>query len=747
MTSWLRRDFTLRGPVERARLYVTAHGLYEIELNGRVVGDDVLAPGWSSYHHRLRYRTHDVTALLAEGGNAIGATLADGWYRGRVGFAGGRSAVYGDRISLIAQLEITYTDGGTDTVVTDGGWHCAAGPVTATGLYDGESHDARLLPAGWSRPGFDDTGWLPADALPHDPALLVAPTGPPVRRIETLHPVEVLTGPSGETILDFGQNIAGRLRVRVQGPAGHTVTLRHAEALENGGLALRPLRHAAAEDRYTLRGDAGPETWEPRFTVHGFRYAEVGGWPGALDPADVLAVVCHTDMRPVGEFASSDPLLNRLHDNVRWSMRGNYVDLPTDCPQRDERLGWTGDIQVFAPAAAFLYDCAGPLSSWLADLAAEQAEYGTVPVFVPWISLGPIPDATPTAAWGDAAVVVPWTIYQRTGDLGLLGERYPSMRAWVDQIADLAGETFLWDTGPQLGDWLDPTAPPERPFEAQTDTGLVATAYLARSAHLLAETAGLLGRADDAARYRRLAERVGDAFDAAYATHDGKVTGDSQTAYALALRFGLLRGERRRARAGEHLARLVRENGHRIGTGFVGTPLICDALTDAGAVDDAYRLLLQTECPSWLYAVTMGATTIWERWDSMLPDGTLNPGEMVSFNHYALGAVADWMHRTVAGLAPAAPGYRRLLVRPRPGGGLTAARAGLTTPYGRAEVGWSLDGERLTLVVLVPPNTTAAVHLPDDPDDAVDVGAGRHVFRCASTPGDGSRLVRTGDAL
>ncbi|MGP3914940.1 family 78 glycoside hydrolase catalytic domain [Nonomuraea sp. 10N515B] len=726
----LRRDFTLRGPVERARLYVTAHGTYEAEINGRVVGDDVLAPGWTSYHHRLRYRTHDVTALLREGPNTIGATLADGWYRGRIGFAGGRSGVYGDRLSLIAQLEIIYLDGTTDTVATDSAWRCAPGPVTAASLYDGETHDARLLPDGWSEPGFDASTWLPAEVLHHDPVLLVAPTGPPVRRTEVLHPIGVLTGPNGETILDFGQNIAGRLRIRVQGPAGHTVSLRHAEVLDDGALALRPLRHAAAHDRYILRGDAEPETWEPRFTVHGFRYAQIDGWPGDLRHGDVVAVVCHTDMRPIGDFDCSDPLLSRLHDNVRWSMRGNYVDLPTDCPQRDERLGWTGDIQVFAPTASFLYDCAGPLKSWLADLSAEHRRHGTVPVFVPWIALEPVPDVLPTAAWGDAAVVVPWTLYQRTGDLELLREQYPSMSAWVDQIAGLAGESFLWDTGPQLGDWLDPTAPPERPSEAQTDPALVATAYLVHSAGLVAETAELLGRTGDAARYRELTERVRAAFDTAYATCDGKVSSDSQTAYALALRFGLLDGAERRAHAGERLVELVRANGHRIGTGFVGTPLICDVLTDAGAVEDAYRLLLQTECPSWLYAVTMGATTIWERWDSMLPDGTVNPGEMTSFNHYAFGAVADWMHRTIAGLAPAAPGYRRFVIRPRPGGGLTHAGASLDTPYGRAEVSWKRNGDQVTLVVVLPANTTAAVHLPTDPDNAIEVGAGRHVFQC-----------------
>ncbi|MFI6483675.1 family 78 glycoside hydrolase catalytic domain [Nonomuraea sp. NPDC050663] len=722
----LRRDFTLRGPIAKARLYVTAHGVFEAELNGQVVGDDVLAPGWTSYGHRLRYRTHDVTALLSEGANTIGATLADGWYRGRIGFSGGKTDIYGDRTALIAQLEITYADGGTDLVVTDEHWRCAAGPITSASLYDGEKHDARLHPDGWSQPGFDDSAWPAADVLTHDPARLVAPTGPPVRRTQTLSPAQVLTGPSGETILDFGQNLVGRLRVRVQGPEGHTVTLRHAEVLENGALAIRPLRAAAALDQYTLRGDAEQETYEPRFTTHGFRYASVEG----LEPEHVEAVVLHTDMKRTGWFECSEPLLDRLHENVVWSMRGNFVDLPTDCPQRDERLGWTGDLQVFAPAAAFLYDCAGPLSSWLADLAAEQTAMGTVPHYVPWVPL--VFDASPTAAWGDAAVLVPWTLYERTGDLGLLRKQYGSMTAWVDQIAALTGDGHLWDQGFQFGDWLDPAAPPDAPGKARTDHALVATAYHAWTARVVATTAALLGRADDAARYADLDARVRTAFRREFVTPSGRLACDTQTAYALALTVDLLDSPEQRERAGRRLVELVAADDHRIGTGFVGTPLICDALCSVGAYDTAYRLLTQRACPSWLYPVTMGATTIWERWDSLLPDGSVNPGEMTSFNHYALGAVADWMHRTVAGLAPAEPGYRKLLVRPRPGGGLTHARATHHTPYGEAEVAWRIEDERLTVTVRVPPNTTALIDLPGPPTS--EVGPGRHVFHCAFPP-------------
>ncbi|MEV1240278.1 glycoside hydrolase family 78 protein [Nonomuraea sp. NPDC049750] len=719
----LRRGFALRGPVERARLYVTGHGLYEVEINGQVVGDDVLAPGWSSYDHRLRYRTHDVTALLSEGDNAIGAMLADGWYRGRVGFKDGRVETYGSRTALIAQLEVVYTDGSTDVVTTDGSWRCARGPVLAASLYDGEKYDARLLPAGWSAPGFDDGAWLPADVVDHDRGLLVAPTGPPVRRFETLRPVEVIEGPAGETILDFGQNISGRLRIRVQGPAGHTVTLLHAEVLENGALSRRPLRNAAAQDEYTLAGGA-EEEWEPRFTMHGFRYAEVIDWPGELGPDSVQAVVCHTDMRRTGWFTCSDPQLQRLHDNVVWSMRGNFVDLPTDCPQRDERLGWTGDIQVFAPTAAFLYDCAGTLGSWLADLAAEQDESGMVPYYIPWVGLE-FP-AMPAAAWGDAAVIVPWVLYERFGDLGVLETQYDSMKGWVDHIAGIAGDDHLWDEGFQFGDWLDPAAPPDRPGKARTDPYLIATAYHAWTAQLVADTAELLGRGEDAKKYGELAAKVRAAFRREYLSPSGRLVSDTQTAYALSLHLGLAETPEQRARAGKRLAELVDQDDYRIGTGFVGTPLVCAALAAAGEHDTAYRLLTQRECPSWLYPVTMGATTIWERWDSMLPDGSVNPGEMTSFNHYALGAVADFLHGTLAGLAPAAPGYRRIRVAPRPGAGLTHASAEHETPYGPAAVAWSRTGGNLTVTVSVPSGTTAEVDLPSG--ELVEVGSGMHTF-------------------
>ncbi len=560
--------------------------------------------------------------------------------------------------------------------------------------------------------------------IDRDLGTLVAPTGPPVRRTRSLAPVAIRTSPSGKTIVDFGQNLVGWLHLTVQGEAGQSITLRHAEVLEEGELCTRPLRHAAATDRYTMRG-GGPESWEPRFTFHGFRYAQVEGWPGELHADDIRAVVLHSDMERTGWFDCSDPLVNQLHENVVWSMRGNFLDIPTDCPQRDERLGWTGDIQVFAPTASFLYDVAGFLQSWLQDLAAEQQDAGgRVPVVVPNVVDWRFPYAA--AAWGDAAVIVPWVLYWRYGDVGILAAQFDSMRAWVDLVAEIAGEDYLWNEGFQFGDWLDPSAPPDDPGAARTPHDLVATAYFARSAEMVGLAAGVLGRSDDEAYYLDLADQVRDAFAATYVTPEGELLSDSATAYALALQFGLLPDAEQRQRAGARLAEVVRESGYHISTGFVGTPLVCDALCSVGEYEAAFRLLMQRDCPSWLYPVTMGATTIWERWDSMLPDGTVNPGEMTSFNHYALGAVADWLHRVVGGLAPGAPGYRHLEIQPQPGGGLTYARARHRTPYGMAECSWTIEGGEIDVAVVVPPNTTASVTLPSGDWNPIEIGSGTH---------------------
>jgi len=726
----LRREFDLRTAVQQARLYVTALGLYEAQINGQVVGDQVLSPGWTSYNHRLRYQTFDVTGLLRKGRNAIGAILGDGWYRGRLGFFGGRRNIYGDRLALLAQLEVEYTDGTTETIATDLAWRATRGPILASDIYDGETYDARREPRGWSEPDYDDHDWAGVRLLERDLTTLVAPSGPPVRRIQTLKPVDIIKSPSGRTIVDFGQNIAGWLRLRVQGPPGQTIRLRHAEVLENGEPCYRTLRTAKATDSYTLRGE-GVETWEPRFTFHGFRYAEVEGWPGELHSDDLTAVVCHSDMERTGWFECSNPLLNQLHENIVWTMRSNFLDVPTDCPQRDERLGWTGDCEVFSPTATTLYDCAGFLASWLADVAADQGDDGAVPLYVPNIKAGPI---TPAAVWGDAATVVPWVLYQRFGDAGILEAQFESMRSWVDYVAGRAGDSLLYDKDVPYGDWLDPAAPPDRPGDTRTDATLVATAYFARSAELVAQAARVLGRETEAKRYESLAAGVRDAFAREYVAPSGRVVSDSATAYTLAIQFGLLPTPEQRQRAGARLAQIARDNQYRISSGFVGTAILCDALCSVGEYDTAFRMLTQRACPSWLYPVTIGATTIWERWDSMLPDGSVNPGAMTSFNHYALGSVGDWMYRTIGGLAPAEPGYRRLDLQPHIGGGLTSARARHLTPYGMAECAWKIEGGVVQVEAVIPPNVSARVVLPQSDLAPVEVGSGQYHWSYRAVP-------------
>ncbi|MEU8818690.1 glycoside hydrolase family 78 protein [Actinoplanes sp. NPDC048796] len=735
---YFRREFTAAGGLRKATLHVTALGIVEAHLNGRPVGDDVLAPGWTSYRHHLDVRAYDVTASIHAGINAIGAVVAEGWAAGRLGWENKRGH-YADRPALFLQLDLEYADR-TETIGTGAGFTVGTGAVRAAGLYDGETYDARLEPAGWSEAGFDDTSWAPAQPFDWNLSALRVPVAPPIRRIEELPPAGISTSPSGKTIVDFGQNISGWVRITVTGAAGDTVTLRHAELLTPAGeLETESNRTAKATDRYTLRGD-GTETWEPRFTFHGFRYVQVDGWPGELTAEDLRAVVVHSDMRRTGWFESSDDLLNRLHANTLWSMRDNFVGVPTDCPQRDERLGWTGDLNAFAPTAAYLYDVRGVLRSWLADLAAEQRETGTVPWVVPDVLSNPSP---PTALWSDAAVSVPWLLYQEYGDEQILADSYDSMAAFIRQVEGLLDEHGLWSSGFQYGDWLDPDAPADNPAGGKTDRHLVACAYLGKTTREMAQAAAVLGKHEDARHFATLADRVRGAFRREYVTEAGRIAGESATAYALAITFGLL-DDAQLVKAGDRLAELVAQAGYRIATGFAGTPLLTDALSSTGHLDEAYLLLMQKQCPSFLYPVTMGATTIWERWDAVLPDGTLNSTGMTSLNHYALGAVADWLHRVVGGLQRVAPGWREIRVAPQVGGGLTAARSTHDTVRGRAEVAWRVEGGEMAVDVTVPPDARATVVLPLHPAGATEqVGPGTHNWRYPLPESFGARPAYT----
>lgn len=609
--------------VRGARLLATAHGVYEATVNGRSASDAVLSPGWTSYEWRLQVQEHDVTAAVVAGAGdvSVEVLLGNGWYRGDLGFEGALAS-YGTETGFLATLEITFDDGAVQRVVTSPAWTARASDTPENSLYGGQRVDARLRAR---------TTPLEVRTVDLDRSTLVPQTGPLVTRHEVLPALRVWSSPSGRTLVDFGQNLVGWLRFTVSGPAGEEVVVRHAEVLEDGELGTRPLRAARATDTFVLSG--GTDTFEPTLTFHGFRYAEVTGWPGELTTDDLEAVVVHSAMRPTMEFASSEPLVDQLIHNVVWGQKGNFLDIPTDCPQRDERLGWTGDIAAFAATASFQFDTADFLHKWLLDLAEEtrHAPQGAVPYVVPEVMKhgdlshfdNPF-DTTPTAVWGDAAVWVPQALWTAYGDEERLAAHYPGMVLHLESVEAVLSPSGLWDQGFQFGDWLDPDAPPDAPAAAKADPGVVATACLYRSASFAAEAARVLGRADDEVRWSGLADRTRAAFVAHY-VDGGRVRSDCTTVYALAIAFGVLEGDDRAA-AGNRLAELVREGGFRVTTGFAGTPYVTWALSETGHVDEAYRLLLEKECPSWLYPVTMGATTVWERWDSMLPDGSINPG-------------------------------------------------------------------------------------------------------------------------
>ncbi|MFI6961750.1 family 78 glycoside hydrolase catalytic domain [Streptomyces sp. NPDC050255] len=727
---YFRTEFEARPGLLSATLHITALGIVEPYLNGAPVGDEVLAPGWTSYRHRLLVHSHNLTTVVQVGKNAFGAIVGDGWALGRLGFEEiTRPRIYADRPSLFALIELRYPDR-TEYVASGDRFRCGQGSVRGNSLYDGVTIDARLEPAGWTEVGFDDRAWHKAEPVDWDMATLTEATAEPIRRVEELPPKKIWKSPAGTTVVDFGQNLPGWVRLRLDGPSGTSVTVRHAEVLVDGVPDYTTLRTAKATDRYVLAGN-GPEEFEPRFTFHGFRYAEIDGLTCDLLEEDVRAVVVHSDMIRTGWFETSNDLLNRLHENVVWSMRGNFVGIPTDCPQRDERLGWTGDINAFAPTATYLYDVRKVLTSWLDDLALEQKDFGFVPYVVPDVQPG---HDTPTALWSDVAVRLPWQLYWEYGDDEVLRRCYDSMATFTRSVVPLLDPTGLWNSGFQFGDWLDPSAPAHQPGLAKADRHLVATAFFHQTAREMACAAAVLDRMEDADYFTKVADRVREGFRAEYVSPSGRLTGECATAYALAIRFGLLDAAQL-PRAGARLVDIARRDGYRISTGFAGTPHVAHALTETGYTDDAYRLLLQTMAPSFLDPVVRGATTIWERWDAILPDGTVNPSGMTSLNHYALGSVANWMHTVIVGLRATSPGFATMRIAPQPGGGLTHVRAAHDTAHGRVSVEWKCADGTMTVRVAIPDGTTAVVALPEHPDRAEHaVSAGRHKWTYTLAP-------------
>ena len=756
----LRRDFQLTGPVKSARVYVTAHGMYELFLNGQRVGDAVLTPGWTSYNHRLQYFTYDVTDRLKGGANAVGAYLGNGWYRGVVGFTGARNH-YGDQLAVLLQLEVVYQDGRRETIGSDDAWKSSTGPILMSEIYDGETYDARQEKSGWSVAGFDSHDWVPVKRVTASKDVLVAPQSPPMRRHEEFKAKKIFRTPAGDTVVDFGQNLVGWVRLKVNGAAGSTVTLRHAEVLDkSGNFYTDNLRTAQQSIRYTLKG-RGEENYEPHFTFQGFRYVAVSGYPGELTPASLTAIAIYTDMSPTAEFATSKPLINQLEHNIQWGQKGNFLDVPTDCPQRDERLGWTGDAQVFSPTAAFNMDVAAFFTKWMKDVAADQMANGSVPYVVPDVLTSPSRPAPAggergtggAAGWADAATIIPWNMYLAYGDTRILEAQYASMQRWVDYEQSRAGADDIWTGDFHFGDWLDFFSTAKNTRFGSTSTDLIATAYFARSTDILQRTAKILGKEKDAARYAESLEKIKAAFQKQFVMADGKVGEGTQTAYVLALDFDLVPPALQAAAAAK-LAQDVRERGH-LTTGFLGTPHLLTVLSRFGYTKEAYLLLNREEFPSWLYPVKQGATTIWERWDGLKPDGSFENKDMNSFNHYAYGAVGDWMYEVLAGINidPASPGYKHVLIQPQPGGGFTHTSASHVSPYGRIATSWKLKGGILELEVIIPANSSATVRLPQTApsavtesgrvlasgsgitsvagqgaDTVVEVGSGRYVF-------------------
>jgi alpha-L-rhamnosidase len=716
----LRRQFQVENNLVSARIYATSLGLYELHLNGQKVGDAVLTPGWTSYDHRLQYQTYDVTEQLLDGENVLGAMLGDGWYRGYLGFVSDRN-LYGDRLALLVQLHLVYGDGRSQIITSDEQWRAAPGPIQMSDIYMGETYDARKEKPGWDQPDFDDSDWQGVCLYDHPKDMVVAQIGPFVSRHEELRPLQILHSPKGETILDFGQNMVGWVKMRVHGPAGTTITLRHAEVLDQqGNLYTENLRAADQITRYTLKGlPNADELFEPHFTFHGFRYVSVAGYSGEITPENFIGIVLHSDTPKTGSFECSNPLINQLQHNIVWGQKGNFVDVPTDCPQRDERLGWTGDAQVFIRTACFNMNVAPFFTKWLRDLRTDQLPNGSVPFVVPDViaKTGPgeltAADGAGAAAWGDAAVICPWTIYLCYGETRLLEEQYESMVGWVSYMRSRVGEDYIWRKDFQFGDWLDYRGQDDRLPAPVTNNELIATAFFAYSAGLLAKAAQVLGKNSDATCYAELAQKVKAAFNDEFVTPGGRIGPNTQTAYALALYFDLL-PEPMRSVAAKRLAKEVREANYHLTTGFVGTPYLCHVLSRYGQLDVAYKLLNQESYPSWLYPVKQGATTIWERWDGIKPDGSFQDAGMNSFNHYAYGAIGEWLYQVVAGIEvdPDAPGYKRILIQPQPGGGLTYARAALDSMYGRIESKWTLNDDLFQLEVTIPPNTEAVVHVP-----------------------------------
>jgi len=704
------REFSCKGKPVSARIYASALGIYDIMLNGQKAGDAFFTPGWTSYHKRLQYQCYDITELLQKE-NRMEITVANGWFSGELGFVMTPNH-YGSRAALWAQIEIVFDNGETECIVTDDAWQYGTGPVRYAEIYHGETIDHRR------KVTIDGNARL----FDYPMEVLTAQESEPVRITEKLKPVKKIITPKGETVFDFGQNLTGVVEARFECPEGTAITLRHAEVLDkDGNFYTENLRQARATETFICGGD-GQEIFMPRFTFHGFRYIKVEGLGESPEADRFTACVMHTDMEKTGGFECSHAGVTRLSQNIIWGQRGNFLDIPTDCPQRDERLGWTGDAQVFASTAAFNYNTALFFAKWLRDLKAEQtAEHG-VPHVIPNI-LG---EAEGAAAWSDAATIIPWVMYQTYRDKRLLAQQYESMKGWVEYIRSKAGDNGLWQSGFQYADWLALDKEEDADRTGATDVYFIASAYYAYSAAIVCEAAKILGKNEDSDRYAQLYRDIAGAFQKEYITQTGRMVSETQTACVLALHFGLA-DEKLRPRILQSLVNNLAKHNNHLTTGFVGTPYLCHVLSENGCHDLAGTVFLKEDYPSWLYAVKMGATTIWERWNSMKTDGSFDESGMNSFNHYAYGSIGSWMYQKIGGISIIEPGYKKSRIAPLPVKGITFASTFIKTVYGELSCRWQCKNKIFTVDITVPCNTSAVVNLPCK-DETLTLGSGSYHY-------------------
>lgn len=714
----MRTSFKVKGAVKSARAYVTSLGLYEFRLNGLKVGDYLFTPGWTSYNKRLQYQTYDIAHMLKEGDNAAGVILGDGWYKGNIGW-NNRYDVYGSKTAALVQIHITYENGNEQIIASGPDWKTSPGPILMSEIYHGETYDARLEKDGWDTADYDDSNWYPVKKIDRTKETLVAQESVPVRIIEEIKPVGMFKTPNGDTVLDMGQNMVGWLKLAVKGNPGDRVILEHAEVLDKeGNFYTQNLRSAKQTIVYILKGKE-KEEFEPHFTFQGFRYVKIAQYPGTPSLENFTGKVIHSDMEPTGSFRCSNDLINKLQHNILWGQKGNFLDVPTDCPQRDERLGWTGDAQVFIRTACFNMNTAPFFTKWLRDLKADQLDSGGIPFVIP-NALDE--NSHSSAAWGDAATICPWTIYLCYGDERILNEQYQSMKSWVEYIRKQGNNEHLWNTGFHFGDWLGLDAK-EGSYVGATSKDFIATAFYAYSTRLLSKAARILNKEEDANEYEELHNNILDAFRKEFVTPNGRLASPTQTACVLALMFDLV-DEKDRKRTIDTLVKYLDENNCHLTTGFVGTPYLCHVLSSNGYNDIAYKLVLQTDYPSWLYQITKGATTIWEHWDGIKEDGSFWSADMNSFNHYAYGSIGDWLYRVVAGIdtSEGSPGYKHIYIKPQPAPGLSFAEGILQSMYGEIKSSWTKDENRMEIVINIPANTRATAILPYANTDALYEG-------------------------